>query len=81
MNRIYNFSAGPAVLPESVLAEAAEAVREYDGSGMSVLELSHRGRHYDPIHAEALSGVLKVLGLSPDEYGTLTWNWPKVMSP
>lgn len=69
MSRIYNFSAGPSILPEPVLAEAAEAVLEYDGSGMSVLELSHRGKHYDPIHAEALSGVLKSLGLSSDEYG------------
>lgn len=68
MNRIYNFSAGPAILPVSVLEEAAEAVREYDGSGMSLLELSHRGKHYDPIHAEALSGVLEALGLSSDEF-------------
>jgi phosphoserine aminotransferase len=68
MNRIYNFSAGPATLPVSVLEEATEAVREYDGSGMSLLELSHRGKHYDPIHAEALAGVLDVLGLSPDEF-------------
>ncbi len=68
MNRIYNFSAGPAVLPVSVLEEAAEAVREYDGSGMSLLELSHRGKHYDPIHAEALSSVLETLGLSESEF-------------
>jgi phosphoserine aminotransferase len=68
MNRVYNFSAGPAVLPVSVLEEAADAVREFDGSGMSLLELSHRGKHYDPIHAEALGGVLDVLGLSKDEF-------------
>jgi phosphoserine aminotransferase len=68
MNRIYNFSAGPAILPVPVLEEAQAAVRELDGSGMSVLELSHRGKHYDPIHAEALSGVLTTLGLSESEY-------------
>ena len=68
MNRIYNFSAGPATMPPSVLEEVADAVREYDGSGMSILELSHRGKHYDPIHAEALSEVLVTLGLSSDEY-------------
>ena len=68
MNRIYNFSAGPATLPPSVLEEAAAAVREYGDSGMSLLELSHRSKQYEPIHAEALSGVLSALGLPPDEY-------------
>lgn len=70
-HRIYNFSAGPAVLPESVLDEAAQAVREINGSGMSLLEVSHRGKHYDAIHADAESRVLRVLGLSEEEYVTL----------
>jgi phosphoserine aminotransferase len=68
MHRIYNFSAGPAILPLPVLEEASRAVLEIGGSGMSILEVSHRGKVYDPIHAEARSNVLKTLGLSEDEY-------------
>jgi phosphoserine aminotransferase len=67
-HRIYNFSAGPAILPEPVLEEAAQGVREIGGSGMSLLEVSHRGKHYDAIHADAEARLLRVLGLSADEY-------------
>lgn len=67
-HRIYNFSAGPAVLPESVLAEAAEGVKAIAGSGMSILEVSHRGPQYEAIHADAESRLLQTLGLSADEY-------------
>lgn len=66
--RIYNFSAGPAILPEPVLEEASQAVREINGSGMSLLEVSHRGKDYDAIHADAEASLLRVLGLSADEY-------------
>lgn len=68
MRRIYNFSAGPAILPVPVLEEASRAVLELNGSGMSLLEVSHRGKDYDAIHAEAMANVLKALGLSSDEY-------------
>ena len=68
MNRIYNFSAGPGILPVPVLEEASQAVLEFNGSGMSILELSHRGKWYDPVHAEAMSLVLSTLGLSESEY-------------
>ena len=44
MSRVYNFSAGPAVLPEEVLKEAAEEMLDYKGTGMSVMEMSHRKR-------------------------------------
>lgn len=71
MRRIYNFSAGPAILPVSVLEEASAGVREINGSGMSILEVSHRGRDYDAIHAEAQANVLAVLNLSPDEYAVM----------
>ena len=70
-HRILNFSAGPAILPESVLAEAAEGVREINGSGMSLLEVSHRGKDYEAIHADAESRLLKTLSLDPEEYVTL----------
>jgi phosphoserine aminotransferase len=68
MRRIYNFSAGPAILPVPVLEEASRAVREINGSGMSILEVSHRGKDYDAIHVAATARLLKTLGLSADEY-------------
>ncbi len=68
MRRIYNFSAGPAIHPVSVLEEASQAVLEINGSGMSLLEVSHRGKDYDAIHVDAMANVLKTLGLSADEY-------------
>ena len=46
MGRVYNFSAGPAVLPEEVLREAAEEMMDYRGSGMSVMEMSHRSQTF-----------------------------------
>ena len=70
-HRIYNFSAGPAILPEPVLEEAAQGVREINGSGMSLLEVSHRGKDYEAIHADAETRLLRVLGLNPEEYATL----------
>lgn len=71
MHRIYNFSAGPAIIPVPVLEEASRAVLELNGSGMSILEVSHRGKQYDPIHAAAMENVLKVLNLSPEEYSVI----------
>lgn len=71
MRRIHNFSAGPAVLPLPVLEQAAHAVREINGSGMSLLEVSHRGRDYDAIHFDAMRRVLSTLGLSGDEYNVI----------
>ena len=53
MSRVYNFSAGPAVLPEEVLREAADEMLDYKGTGMSVMEMSHRSKAYDTIIKEA----------------------------
>ena len=53
MSRVYNFSAGPAVLPEEVLKEAADEMLDYQGCGMSVMEMSHRSKVYDRIIKEA----------------------------
>ena len=47
MGRVYNFSAGPAVLPEEVLRDAAAEMLDYNGSGMSVIEMSHRSKVYE----------------------------------
>jgi phosphoserine aminotransferase len=71
MNRIYNFSAGPAILPVEVLEEASQGVREINGSGMSILEVSHRGKDYEAIHFDAKERLLRVLGLSSDDYTAL----------
>lgn len=53
MSRVYNFSAGPAVLPEEVLREAADEMMDYRGCGMSVMEMSHRSKVFDQIIKEA----------------------------
>jgi phosphoserine aminotransferase len=71
MNRVYNFGAGPAILPVSVLEEAAKGVLEIGGTGMSVLEISHRSKAYEAIHVDARERILRLLGLSPEEYVVL----------
>ena len=53
MSRVYNFSAGPAVLPEEVLKEAAAEMLDYQGTGMSVMEMSHRSKVFEEILNEA----------------------------
>jgi phosphoserine aminotransferase len=71
MRRIFNFSAGPAILPVAVLEEASQGVLEIGGSGMSILEVSHRGPDYEAIHFDTKARLLRVLGLNPDEYTAL----------
>ena len=70
MTRVHNFSAGPAALPESVLRQAAEEMLDWHGSGMSVMEMSHRGKEFIGIHAEAES-LLRELAAERDYYGFL----------
>ena len=55
MSRVYNFSAGPAVLPEEVLNEAAAEMLDYRGTGMSVMEMSHRSKSYEIRSARSLA--------------------------
>jgi len=64
--RIYNFSAGPAILPEDVLKEAQENLFSLPGVGMSILEISHRSKTFDKIHAEANQDIRTLLSLSND---------------
>ena len=66
MSRIYNFSAGPAVLPLEVLQEAQKELVDYKGSGMSVMEMSHRGKEYDAIPQEAIATFKELCGLDDD---------------
>jgi phosphoserine aminotransferase len=70
MSRIYNFSAGPAVLPEGVLREAADEMMDYKGSGMSVMEMSHRSATYQGIIESAEQGIRELLHI-PENYKVL----------
>ena len=70
MTRVFNFSAGPATLPEPVLRQAAEEMLDWRGSGMSVMEMSHRGKEFMSIHAEA-QALLRELLAVPANYRLL----------
>lgn len=70
MNRVYNFSAGPACLPEEVLREAQEEMLDYKGCGMSVMEMSHRSKVFEEIIHEAEQDLRDLMGI-PDHYKVL----------
>ncbi|MFQ9984556.1 MAG: 3-phosphoserine/phosphohydroxythreonine transaminase [Lachnospiraceae bacterium] len=67
MSRVYNFSAGPAVLPEEVLREAAEEMLDYKGTGMSVMEMSHRSKAFEDIITAAEQDLRDLLNI-PENY-------------
>lgn len=70
MSRVYNFSAGPAVMPEEVLREAAAEMMDYKGCGMSVMEMSHRSRDFQDILDEAEKDLRELMNI-PDNYKVL----------
>ena len=70
MSRVYNFSAGPAVLPEAVLQEAAAEMMDYRGTGMSVMEMSHRSKAYQQIIDEAEADLRQLMNI-PENYKVL----------
>ncbi len=70
MSRVYNFSAGPAVLPEEVLKEAAEEMLDYRGCGMSVMEMSHRSKMFEDILHGAEADIRELMGI-PSNYQVL----------
>lgn len=70
MGRVYNFSAGPAVLPEEVLKEAADEMLDYKGTGMSVMEMSHRSKAYQTIIEDAEQDLRDIMNI-PDNYKVL----------
>lgn len=70
MSRVYNFSAGPAVLPEEVLKEAAAEMLDYNGTGMSVMEMSHRSKAYQEIIDTAEADLRELMNI-PDNYKVL----------
>ena len=70
MSRVYNFSAGPAMLPEAVLQQAQSEMLDWNGSGMSVMEMSHRGKEFVSIAAEAEADLRELMHI-PDDYKVL----------
>ena len=68
--RVHNFNAGPAILPLSVLEQARDELLSYDGSGMSVLEMSHRSPQFEGILARAEADLRSLLNI-PDNYAVL----------
>jgi phosphoserine aminotransferase len=70
MTRVFNFSPGPATLPEAVLRQAADEMLDWNGSGMSVMEMSHRGKEFIAIHAEAEALARELMGI-PQNYKVL----------
>ncbi|MGD9005909.1 MAG: aminotransferase class V-fold PLP-dependent enzyme, partial [Desulfobacterales bacterium] len=62
-NRTFNFSAGPCTLPLPALEKAQAEFVDYQGAGMSLIEMSHRGEHYDKVHYEAIGGIREVLAV------------------
>ncbi|MCI5946440.1 MAG: 3-phosphoserine/phosphohydroxythreonine transaminase [Oscillospiraceae bacterium] len=70
MSRVYNFSAGPAVLPEEVLKEAAAEMLDYNGTGMSVMEMSHRSKAFEEIIQTAEKDIRDLMNI-PDNYKVL----------
>ncbi|MCX8122879.1 MAG: 3-phosphoserine/phosphohydroxythreonine transaminase [Spirochaetes bacterium] len=70
MARIYNFSSGPSILPLSALEEASRELVDYKHTGMSLIEMSHRGKIYDQVHNEAIALVKELLAV-PDDYTVL----------
>src|SRR6266508_4546098 len=70
MSKVYNFNAGPAVLPQPVIEQAQQELRDYHGRGMSILEMSHRSKEYEAINTEAEAAFKRLLGLD-DGYRVL----------
>ena len=70
MSRVHNFSAGPAMLPEAVLQRAQAELTDWHGAGASIMEMSHRGKEFVSVHAEAEQDVRELLGV-PETYKVL----------
>ena len=71
MSEIYNFNAGPAILPRPVLEQAQQELLDYQGRGMSIMEMSHRSKEYEAINGNAEAGFKRLLGLEGDAYRVL----------
>lgn len=71
MNRAHNYFAGPAVLPVDVVKATSEAAMDFNGMGVSIMEISHRSKEFDKVFTDAQNDALKIMGLSPDDYSVL----------
>src|SRR3954453_4411874 len=63
MSKVYNFTAGPAMLPPTVLEQVQAELRDYRGTGMSIMEMSHRGPEYEEVNAQAEAAFKRLLGV------------------
>ena len=63
MSKIHNFSAGPCILPQEVIEQSAAAIREFDGMGLSLIEISHRSKNFERVMDEARQLVKDILNL------------------
>ncbi|MBR4382680.1 MAG: aminotransferase class V-fold PLP-dependent enzyme, partial [Selenomonadaceae bacterium] len=70
LERVYNFNPGPATLPVEVLREAQSEFLNFDNSGMSIVEISHRSKPYEKVHNAAKATILELMGLG-DDYDVL----------
>ena len=70
MKRVYNFNPGPATLPIEVLREAQAEFLDFDDTGMSIIEISHRSKNYERVHNQAKADILELMGLG-DDYDVL----------
>ena len=70
MSRVYNFAAGPSILPEEVLKEAADEMLDYNGTGMSVMEMSHRSKDFEVIIQDAERNLRELMNI-PNNYKVL----------
>ena len=70
MNRVYNFAAGPSMMPEAALATAARELLDFGGTGMSVMEMSHRSKAYQDIFDET-EALIRELMRIPEDYSVL----------
>jgi phosphoserine aminotransferase len=66
MSKVYNFNAGPAILPQPVIEQAQQELRDYHGQGMSIMEMSHRSKEYEAINSQAEAAFKRLLGLGDD---------------
>ena len=71
MTKKHNFSAGPCILPQVVFAEASQAVLDFNNSGLSILEISHRSKDFVDVMEEARNSALELLGLEGKGYKAL----------
>src|SRR3954453_19422796 len=66
MSKVYNFNAGPAILPQPVIEQAQAELRDYHGRGMSIMEMSHRSKEYEAGNQDAEAGFKRLLGVGDD---------------